>query len=415
MDGLEKNNKAMFSISMSEQGKTVYSRSIGYCDWNNKLKANETTKYHIGSITKMFTAVMILQLVEEKKLDLNTKLSTYYPSLPKADQITIKQLLNHSSGMHNFTNDSNYASMMEHPKTEKELLDYFSKLTPDFEPGEGHEYSNTAYVVLSFIIEKVTGTTYSKALHERVCRKVGLKNTMVGGPIHTSDNVAQSYSRESDDWKKETETDMSIPRGAGAIISTPNDLNQFITALFSNQLLKKETLDEMTTIHDGNGLGIFQFPFGANKAYGHTGGIDGFHSMLGYFPHDGKSIAVICNGLDYNLNNIMIGALSIWYNLPYAIPNMEKVALPFSDIQKLCGHYKEKTSGFGIKIFEKEKNLFAQGDGQGDFPLEMSNNLECHNDQAGVRMVFRKNDQGAISSFTLFQGGMELVFERSEP
>lgn len=413
VDGLEKNYKAMFSISLSEKGKVIYSRASGDRDWSKKLKANTQTTYHIGSITKMFTAVMILQLVEENKMTLDTKLSNYFPTLPKADKITIQQLLNHTSGLHNFTNDSSYATYNEQPKTEKDLIDLFSKQAPDFEPGEGHEYSNTAYVVLSLILEKITNKGYNELLQERIGKKIGLKNTHVIDKINTAENMAQSYTRNGTEWVKETETHMSIPRGAGAISSTPEDLNTFITALFSNQLLKKESLDKMTEIKNGNGLGIFQFPFGGHKAFGHTGGIDGFHSMLGYFPENGKSIAVVCNGLDYNLNQMMIGFLSIWYEVPYKLPVWEKKEWPMAELQKRCGTFKEKKSGFGIHLFEKDKKLYAQGDGQGEFELEITGKDECRNETFGVRMVFNMGEP-TYPSFTLFQNGMEMLFERSK-
>src|SRR6185369_15005904 len=136
-----------------------------------------------------------------------------------------------------------------------------------------------------YIIEKVTNQSYAKALGERITSKIGLTNTFVGDKINLKNNESFSYLFMGD-WELQPETDMSIPGGAGSIISTPTDLTKFIEALFALKLTSKNSLEQMKIMKDNYGMGLVTFPFGTKRAYGHNGGIDGFTSILGYFPDD---------------------------------------------------------------------------------------------------------------------------------
>ncbi len=404
-------HKAMLSMSLSENGKVVYERSIGYENVAKGIKANEHTLYHIGSITKMFTSVIIFQLIEEKKLSQDTKLNTFFPSLPNSGKITISNLLNHRSGLHNFTEDSVYASFMEKPMTEKQLISVFEKQTPDFEPDSKASYSNTNYVLLTFIIEKLTGSTYAKELQKRVCNKAGLTETRVATNAEEQ-HVAKSYELQNGIWIKSTETDMSIPRGAGAIISTPSDLCRFIEALFDGKLLRETSLNDMKTMKDGYGKGMFQFPFGSKKSFGHNGGIDAFQSVLGYFPEEKKSFCIIGNGFNYILNDVSIAVLNIWFGIPYTIPSFEKRVMSQEEASSVEGVYANSTSGMNITIKKEGDQLTAQAKGQMAISLLKISELEYTFDAAGIKIIFAKDEKGHIPSFTLLQRGMELVFEK---
>ncbi|HTM65671.1 MAG TPA: serine hydrolase domain-containing protein [Flavipsychrobacter sp.] len=159
---VDTNNRIMGTLTLSENGKVIYNKAWGYAllDGNDQLKANTDTKYRIGSITKMFTTVMVLQLIEEGKLQLNTPLATYYPNIPNAKDITIEQMLNHHSGLYNFT-DSSYLVYHTEPKTKEQMLAMFEQQKPSFSPGDSADYSNTNFVLLGYILEKVTGDSYA--------------------------------------------------------------------------------------------------------------------------------------------------------------------------------------------------------------------------------------------------------------
>jgi CubicO group peptidase (beta-lactamase class C family) len=318
MDILAEKNQAMGSLVISKNGVVVYSRAIGYSDisGNEKLTATNQTKYRIGSITKIFTATMIFQLIEDGKLSLTTTVDKYFPQLPNASKITISNLLNHRSGLHNFTDDKEYKTWETQPKTRDEMLAIITKGGVDFQPNEKFSYSNSGYVVLGYIIEKVSKQSYSKYLSNRITSKIGLSHTYVGTKTDTKNDESFSYEF-SDNWEQSVETDMSIPGGAGAIVSTPSDLTKFIESLFALKLVSHNSLEQMKTLTEGYGMGMFQIPFYEKQAYGHNGGIDDFESNLAYFPEDNLALAYCTNGQVYPMNNILIGILSIYFDKPY--------------------------------------------------------------------------------------------------
>ncbi len=410
-DMLAEKNKAMGSVTISKNGAVLYSRAIGYSVISEKENKSSTdiTKYRIGSISKMFTATMIFQLIEEGKIKLTTTLDNYFPALPNAKQITISNLLNHRSGLHNFTNDPDYTTWMTRPKTQDEMLAIISKNKVDFQPNEKGMYSNSNYVILGYIIEKITNQPYSKNLKERITSKIGLPNTYFGSKTNTNNNESYSYQFVND-WKQEPETDMSIPGGAGSIVSTPTDLTKFIEALFSLKLVSQNSLNQMKTITDGYGMGMFQIPFYDKKAYGHGGGIDGFGSNAAYFPEDSLAAAYCTNGQVYPLNDIMIGVLSIYFNKDYTIPTFNALSLKTEELDKYLGVYSSKQIPLKITITKDNSTLIAQATGQSSFPLEATETDVFRFDQAGIIIEFNT----AKNEFTLKQGGGIYLFTKDK-
>jgi D-alanyl-D-alanine carboxypeptidase len=414
---LDANNKAMATVTVYKNGKVLYNKSIGYkkIEGTTKQVADVHTKYRIGSITKMFTATMIFELVDEKKLTLDTKLSQFFPKITNADKITIGNMLNHHSGIHNFTNDDAFTTYNTAAKTQTELLDMFYKMPADFEPGKKGQYSNTNYVLLGYIIEKVTGKSYAHELKTRITNKIGLKETYYGGPADVKKNEAYSYNFETKNWQQEQETNMDIPHGAGAIVATSTDLTKFATALFQGKLISDSLLKKMKTDTDDYGYGCFEMPFREHTSYGHTGGIDGFSSMLGYFPSDSLAVAIVSNGINYSLNEIMINVLNIvYYQYDYKIPTFTSIALNPDKLAAYEGLY--AAPGFPLKITVKavDDKLTAQATGQNSFVLDAKSKTLFKFDSAGITMDFIIEDGGIINQFNFSQGSLELLFTKEK-
>lgn len=184
LTSLATHDKLMGSLTLSHAGRVVYSRAFGYQQAETKTPATPATRYRIGSATKMFTAVLILQLIEEKKLTLITPLAAFFPQLPNARTITIDQLLGHRSGLYNFTEDTAWVSGHMPAKTPAQMLQLIGQGQPEFAPGTKAAYNNSAYVLLGYIVERLTKLPYAQALQKRVLTKVGLLNTYCGGPIN---------------------------------------------------------------------------------------------------------------------------------------------------------------------------------------------------------------------------------------
>jgi D-alanyl-D-alanine carboxypeptidase len=144
-EALESNNKFMGSVAVARDGKVIYTKSIGYRDLENQIKANVNTKYRIGSISKTFTTVLVFKAIEANLLSLKTPLSQYYPDIENAEKITLDLLLSHRTGIHNFTNDADYLTWNQEAKTEAEMLEIIKKGGSDFTPDSKAEYSNSYF------------------------------------------------------------------------------------------------------------------------------------------------------------------------------------------------------------------------------------------------------------------------------
>ncbi len=406
-NALEQNNKFMGSVAVSKNGEIIYIKSIGFADIENKVKATENSKYRIGSISKSFTTVLILKAVEQKKLNTNQTIDKWFPTIKNAKKITVNHLLSHRSGIHNFTDDKDYLTWNTQPKTEKEMIEIIAKGGSDFNPDSKAEYSNSNFVLLTYILEKTFTKSYSDLLQEFIVKPIGLKNTYVFGKINPSNNECKSYSF-SGSWKTETETDFTVPLGAGAITSTPSDLTKFADALFSGKLLTNESLEIMKTIKDGYGIGLFQIPFYKSVSYGHTGGIDGFSSIYSYFSDDKISYALISNGTNMNNNDISIAVLSAIYDKPYEIPVFTTFNLTSEDLDKYLGVYSSKQIALKITITKDGNTLIAQGTGQPAFPIEATEKDKFKFDQAGAKFEFNPTAKTMI----LFQGGGQINFTK---
>jgi D-alanyl-D-alanine carboxypeptidase len=316
-DALSKGGRTMGSICISQNGKVLYSRTLGYSliDGQHKIPATDKTKYRIASITKMFTATIICQLVQEDKIDFNTTLDTYFPKIPGAKTITIAQLLSHRSGIHNIYEDADFSSWKTTQKTPEEMVALISRNPQEFAADTKAAYSNSNYILLGYIIESICEKPYSEVVKERVITKAGLKNTYYGAKADPTKEESYSYAYNGD-WIKQAEADMSILGGAGALISTPEDLNTFIQALFDKKLVKGRYLSKMQTMTDGFGMGMIAYPFGDKTLYGHHGGIDGFTSLLEFYPEDDLAVSFCSNGEAGAINDVVNAVLKIVFENP---------------------------------------------------------------------------------------------------
>lgn len=374
------------------------------------MKANEATQYRIGSISKTFTATMIFQLIDEEKLSLNTTLDKFYPAVANASKITVGNLLSHRSGIHSFTNDAEYLQYMTMPKTQEEMVAIITASKPDFEPGTKTEYSNSNYVLLGYIVEKITKKSYAENLKQRITSKLNLTATHYGGKTDVTKHESYSY-KMTQKWELQPETDLSIPGGAGALVSTPVELTQFITALLQGKLTSAQSLEQMKTMQDGMGMGLFKVPYHSESGYGHNGSIDGFVSSAYYFPGGAYAVAICSNGISYPFNDILIAVLSACYNNPIAIPSFKSITLKPEDLDKYLGLYSSNDIPLKVTITKTDNVLTAQATGQSAFPLTPIEKDKFTFDSAGITMEFNPAEE----TFRLKQGGGNFLFRKDEP
>ncbi|MDB5255422.1 MAG: peptidase [Chitinophagaceae bacterium] len=409
-NSLEQNNKAMGSLTIVKNDEVVYARSIGYSliSDNKKNKASAQTKYRVGSISKMFTATMIFQLIDENKLTLETTLQKYLPNMPNAKLITIGNLLNHRSGLHNFTSRVDYETWSLIPKTQKEMLNIIAQGGADFLPDAKTQYSNSNYYVLGYLIEKITKQSYAKNLKARITSKIGLLNTEAGEKTDVHKNESYSYEFTNGKWIQKTETDISITGGAGCVISTTNDLCSFIEALFHLKLVSENSLTKMKTVVDDCGMGMFPVVLENKKCWGHSGMIDGFSSVVVFFPEDSVAIACCSNALVSSKNYMFNGTVRIFCNLDYIIPDFKQVTVSKELLNAYVGVYSTKTFPLKVTITTDSTSLTAQATGQASFPLEAVTENKFKSDLANLTMHFNKEKKELVLS----QGGGVFLFTK---
>ncbi len=404
---LDENNRFMGSLSISENGKIIYSKTIGKADLASGKSSDNLTKYRIGSISKMFTACLIFQAIEENKLSLKQNINRFFPKITGAKEISIGNLLNHRSGIHNYTNDTSYFNYYTASKSQKEMLEIIQASGSDFKPNSKAEYSNSNYILLSFILEKIYKKSYEELLDIKIIQPQVLKNTYFGKKLELAKNECASYLF-SGKWELENETHSSVSLGAGGIVSTTEDLLFFITKLFEGKIINTASLEQMMKLEDGYGMGIFPVPFYDKKGFGHTGGIDGFSSFLYIFPEEKISIALTSNGSRFNNNDIGIAALSACFNLPLQLPSFSAIELSAEDLNKYLGSYANPEIPIKISITKDSLSLIAQATGQPSFTLETIGKDSFEFSPAGVEIQFIPEKNLLI----LKQGGGEFSFKR---
>jgi CubicO group peptidase (beta-lactamase class C family) len=424
LDVLEQNGRLMGSITFMENGKVIYTRALGFRDRTSKgiVKSDPNTMYRIGSITKVFTAALIYQLIDEHKLSLDTKLSDYFPRIANADRITIRHLLAHTSGIPTYPSAADYRDpkgWSHQAQTKAQMLERFATFKSDFTPGEKVAYSNANYALLGYIVEAVTGSTYATQLDRRIVRKLGLKRTRFGGAVNSANDEAHSYTYDDNVWTEQPEEDLTISAGAGAIVSTTRDLDTFITALFSGKLISRKSMEEMTSpfspaLTGGERKGVVAFTMrGVDKlTYTHLGGIDAFSANLIYVPEDRFALAIDFNGQNYPMSKIFWSLVDTYYGRPTTIPSFEPKKLPAETLTRYEGVYEFKAAGMSITVKRSGDQLTAQATNQEAFPITAISETLFSDKSSGILIEFKSEAGGAVPYMTLFQGRNESRWTR---
>lgn len=407
-------NKAMGTLTIARDGKVIYTRSIGYSQINatERKPLTSASRFRIGSITKMFTAALILKLVEEKKLNLTDTLDKFFPQIPNAKKITIAHILTHRSGIPNARRDPSSGKTPVDPITQDEMLALIVKAPPDFDPDAKLSYSNSGYQVLGLIVEKVTGKPYADVLKEKITSKTGLADTYVAtGSIDVSKNESLTYINTGTDWKQGLETHPSILFSAGAIVSTPNDLAKFIHALFEGKIVSTESLALMRTIKAGDPFGMMEpFSFAGRIFYGHTGGADNYGAWLAYLPEEKLALAYTTNAKVYPVKEIVSGVMDIYYNVPFQIPTFETIAVSAEVLDKYVGVYSSPSVPVKFTITRQGTTLFIQPGSESPAALEAT--AQDKFQLLGGAIVF-EFDAGK-NQMIQRRGGQERVFTKEK-
>lgn len=388
----------MGSVSITKNGKEVYTKAMGERDLEKGLKINTHTKYRIGSITKTFTAALVFKAIEENKIQLNQTIEQFFPTLLKGNKITIAHLLHHQSGIQSYTKDSYFWENRTQKLSEEDLMNAMSKLKRNFEPGENTQYSNSNYFLLAQLLEIVYERSFEDLLVDRIIKPLNLQNTIFNETIHAGNNESYSYTFEEGQWKLFPETHLSLAKGSGSLISTPSDLNIFFRSLLKGELISSSSLKEMTTIVRSHGMGIFELSLHDQLGLGHGGNIDGFTAKAFYFKDIDLALSVTSNASVKPMNEVYSEILKLFLG-------EQEIAISEDELVKYVGVYASEKNPTDKVVFEREGNTLIH--------VIMNEFREPLTYKGNRRFLFNQVSAPQIS-FSFSENGNELIFEQNK-
>jgi CubicO group peptidase (beta-lactamase class C family) len=405
----------MGSVLVAKAGQVVFKKSYGLA--NRELAAPNTpdTKFRLGSLTKQFTAAAILQLQQQGKLSVDDHISKYIPESPDAwKDITIQELLSHTSGLPNFTSFPDYQKTQRLPTTPLNLIQRFLKKPLDFPPGTKFRYSNSGYIVLGYIIEKVSGESYEAYLKQNIFDPLDLQSTGYDHAAAILKQRASGYLPHGLHLVNAGYIDMSVPFSAGALYSTVNDLYRWDRALYTEKVLPKAALEKMFTPRLGDyGDGWFITQLFDHKIESHEGGINGFASYIARYPDDDACVIVLANLQTAPSGRIGKGLGAILFGQPYEMPKVHTaVEVPDSVLAQHAGKY--ELGKLEVTIIDQAGRLFWEMKGQDKVELFPESQSKFFMKATDAEITFIPATEKRPATMVLRQNGRSTRLRRAK-
>jgi CubicO group peptidase (beta-lactamase class C family) len=399
------------SALVAKNGNILLNKGYGYRNATDKVANNEQTIFQLGSVTKQFTSAVILKLQEEKKLSVSDKLSKYFPGYPKGDSITIEQLLTHTSGIYNYTNDGKFmANEVTKPSNREMMMALFKDKPLDFSPGTNWSYSNSGYSLLGYIIEAVTKQSYEQAVRKYIFTPLRMTHSGFDFTHLKSNEKAIGYFKLNDKEKEEAPiVDSSVSFSAGAIYSTTGDLYLWHEALQKNNILSREQQEKAyTPVKNRYGYGWSIDSIEGKRRVSHGGGIHGFITTIARVPEDDICIVLLSNASNTTLGEISKSIFAILYGKEYELPKERtEIKLPEEKLKEYEGEY-ELNKDLHVVISLKDGALVATPTGQKTETLYVEKEDLLFVKSQDIQLEFTRNEKKEIDGFILHQGGAKM-------
>jgi D-alanyl-D-alanine carboxypeptidase len=388
INNISANNQDLGAISIFKEGKEVYNKTFGEINLESLYK-EKNLKYNIGSVSKLITATLIFKLIDEGKISLTDKLSYFIPDIPNSKNITIKNLLEHTSGLTNFIAKEKDNQWLTKKVTEEEIFQEIKQQGTAFQPSEKVLYSNSAYYLLTKIVEKTYNLKYDRILESQIIRPLKLQNfASFNNPNYK--NIALSYRYENG-WEKVEDFYFGNVIGVGDIASTMYDTNIFISNLFANKMISKNSLMKMLPASgDYYGRGLINTSFGGNILYGHHGDTYGSHSIVLYDPQNKISISLVLNGERLSKDDFVSFLLNIIYTNKRKLSERQ---IDKTQSNSYIGMYNSSELPFKLKIFFENEFLKAEVIGQPAFTLDRIEENKFEYFPAGIVLEFNPSEK----------------------
>jgi len=410
------------SALIAQQGKILLQKSYGYKNFARHILNDNSTIYQIGSVTKQFTSTVILKLQEEGKLSITDNLSKYFPEFKYAGKITLENLLAHTSGIYNYTNDigAEDSAIVCNPINKKLVTDIIFKHEPSLKPGTQFQYSNSNYYLLGLIIEKISGKSYEQNVRDIIFAPLQMNHSLFDFKHSSDTNIATGYQNISDTNQIEATAwrwDSTVTYAAGGIFSTTGDMYKWAKAIANNEILSPDSWkDALTPQLQNYGFGWYIDSLYGHKTIAHGGGLPGFTDYLCYFPAEGITIILLSNEGWFNegLTTINSNLSAILFHKPYELVHKRVFAeLSPEALKKYIGRYDfDKKHHVYITLENDTLQMEAPQGGLPKSPLFAEDETNFYLKIIDARIEFVKDASGNISELIAHYNGKNEVCKK---
>jgi CubicO group peptidase (beta-lactamase class C family) len=419
-DFLASNNAPSAAIAVVRGADTLLMSAWGTTDREKNTAATSATIYRVGSVTKQFTASAIMQFVEQHKVVLDSTIGSYLPALPVAwKRVTVRQLLNHTSGIPSYTDIGQaWASRWAEDMTPETLVSLTAKDTMWFAPGASWKYDNSGYVVLGMLVERIAGRPWSTDVIERFAKPLHLADTRVCDSRPTDPRAATGYTRSGASWQPAPYISMTQPYAAGSICSTVGDLARWNRALATGQVVSPASYVTMTTPtgaaqSSSYGFGLTRQMLGGHTVVAHGGSVHGFITANAWIADAELSITVLTNGASARAEQLLQQLARASLGIPL-LAGPTRVTLTSDERAQYVGVYALAlpTGARDFTFTDQNGVIYAQLAGQGANPIiPYGNHVFGAEFDPSLRITFTV-ENGRATKLVLAQGGNRLEAPR---
>ena len=393
------------AVIVSQHGKVLYKAARGMANIEHQVPLKTDSVFRLGSITKQFTAAAIMMLAEQGKLSIKDDIHKYIPDFPTEGQtVTIENLLTHTSGIANYTEDENiWQNLLTTPTTLDDMLAVFAKHPMPLKTGTAMRYSNTGYVLLGKIIEVASNETYADFIEQHIFKKLAMKSSQYGGRQLIANRVS-GYSQTDKGFENSGPVNMMWPHAAGSLLSTVDDLNTWFSALRDGSLISKASYQQMISpfiLNDKNssnyGFGLALFEVNKYEAIGHSGGIHGFATNAFYIPDVDLYVAVLNNNDSGNPGDLSMLLAAKALNID--IPEFKAVEVDVKKIKAMMGSYRVNEDSLRVLSFENGSIYAQRDDGRKWLIKAMSDNSFFYEESLSYFSIDKNKEGQQIMNF----------------
>jgi CubicO group peptidase (beta-lactamase class C family) len=397
------------SILIAQKGRDIVNKGYGMADREHGIRNSPETVFRIASLTKQFTAMAIMMLEEKGLLDLDDSLTKYIPDYPGGDKIKIFHLLTHTSGIPDHTELPGFDKERRvYPYDITKTIETFKNKPLEFAPGEKFKYCNSGYILLGYIIEKVTGMPYGDYIKQNIFEPLKMSHSGFESTYKIVKNHANGYRIENNEFVKAKYRNISNASASGALYSTTEDLYLWDRALYTEKLIKKSSLEKMFSPfrqHYGYGWGIVNV-FN-RKMVGHNGETEGFRANISRFINDDACIIILSNLEETPVGKISIGLAAILFGEKYDTPEMKKFVKVDPDLlNEYVGKY-ELNPKFYFVITGDNTHLYCQANAQKKLEIYPVSEKKFYVQEVDAYISFERGKNNKIERLILHQGGKE--------